>query len=66
MKDRPNKNELAEFISNIDDHIFSLNRFAGDVEKNQFEIRKEVEMIRNYAEDFLYYEDVMKIETNYF
>lgn len=66
MKDRLSKNELSEFISNIEDHIFSLNRFAADVEKNEFEIRKEVEMIYNYSQDFLYDEYGIKIETNWF
>lgn len=47
------KDELKKYLINIDDHTFSLNRFIENTEENQFEVRKEIEMIYNYSEDFL-------------
>lgn len=65
MKNELTKEELIHFIDNIDDHIFSLNRLAGNTEENSFEIRKEVEMIFIYAQDFLYEKYNVKLETEY-
>ncbi|MFP3359090.1 hypothetical protein R0K17_17235 [Planococcus sp. SIMBA_143] len=53
MTDKLTNDELKKYLINIDDHTFSLNRFTENIEGNQFEIRKEIEMIYNHSEDFL-------------
>ena len=49
MTDKLTNDELKKYLINIDDHTFSLNRFTENIEGNQFEIRKEIEMIYNLS-----------------
>lgn len=51
--DKQAKNEMLKFIEDIDGFAFSLKRLAGDPEGNQFEIRKQAEVINIYTEVFL-------------
>ncbi len=64
MTEKLTNNEIKNYLNNIDDHIFSLNRFTENVEGNQFEIQKEIEKIFIYSEDFLEEKCGVKTRTN--
>ena len=43
---------LKNYLDNIDDHMFTLNRLRYNTKENNFEVQKEVAMIHLITQDF--------------
>lgn len=44
---------LKNYLDNIDDHMFTLNRLRYNTKENDFEVKREVAMINLITQDFL-------------